>query len=212
MVLARFLPQNEQFFGYFRESAANVKEAADLLLELIEHFEDVEPKVRHLKAVEHRGDEITHQVFNALNRTFVTPLDRDDIRELAIKLDDLLDAIEEVARRLWLYRIDRVTDKARQLARLVADQAAVIQRAIPLVEKPKADGALLGHTMEINRLENEGDDLLDEALGTLYDGLTEVPALVKAIRWGELYQGLETATDRAEDVANTLEGIVLKNA
>lgn len=212
MVLTRFLPQNEQFFAYFRRSAANVQESVRLLVDLVEHYDDVERKCRRIRDVEHEADELTHQIFNALNRTFVTPLDREDIRELAIKLDDVVDAVEEVARRLWLYRIDAVTDRARAFTRIIAEQATIIAQAIPVVEHPNAERDLLPHTVEMNRLENEADDVLDQALATLFDGVTTVPGMVKAIRWGELYEGLEEATDRAEDVANTLEGIVLKNA
>lgn len=212
MVLTRFLPQNEQFFALFRRSAANLQESVRLLVDLVEHFEDVERKCRHIRDLEHEGDELTHQIFSALNRTFVTPLDREDIRELAIKMDDVVDAVEEVARHLWLYRIEAVTDPARALTRLIAEQATIIGKAVPVVEHPNAERDLLPYTVEMNRLENEADDVLDQALAALYDGVTAVPELIKAIRWGELYQGLEEATDRAEDVANTLEGIVLKNA
>ncbi|HET8626048.1 MAG TPA: DUF47 family protein [Thermomicrobiales bacterium] len=212
MVLARFLPTDERFFNYFEEMVGNAAEAARLLLDLVEHYEDVERKVRHLRDVEHRGDEITHQVFNALNQTFVTPFDRDDIRSLASRLDDFVDYIEEAARRLWLFRIDRPTELAHRFARLIAEQADLLATAVPMLEDPKRSEAMLRLTVEINRLENEADDELNHALADLYDDATDIPSLIKAIRWGELYQQLEDATDRGEDVANTLEAIVLKNA
>ncbi|HEX5505012.1 MAG TPA: DUF47 family protein [Thermomicrobiales bacterium] len=212
MVLARFLPTDERFFNYFGDMVENAAEAARLLLDLVEHYEDVERKVRRLRDVEHRGDEITHQVFNALNQTFVTPFDRDDIRSLATRLDDVVDYIEEAARRLWLFRIDRPTEQAHRFARIIAEQAELIAKAVPMLEHPKRSAEMLRLTVEINRLENEADDELNHALADLYDDATDIPSLVKAIRWGELYQQLEDATDRGEDVANTLEAIVLKNA
>ena len=212
MVLARFLPQDERFFNYFRDATINANEAAKQLLELIGQLEDVERKVRRLRDLEHRGDEITHQVFNALNSTFVTPIDREDIRDLASKLDDFVDYIEEAARRLWLYRIDETTELARVLARIISEQAQILTEVVPMLEHAKGRDAALRHTVEINRLENEADEILNQALAGLYDGATDIPTLIKAIRWGELYQLLEDATDRAEDVANTVEGIILKHA
>lgn len=212
MVLARFLPRDAQFFAFFRDAAANAAESAALLVDILDNFEDVERKVRRMRDLEHRGDEITHQVFNALNSTFVTPLDREDIRDLASQLDDFVDYIEEAARRLWLYRIDKPTERARLFGKILADQAAVLVAAIPNLEHPKNRDHILHQTVEINRLENEADDALSQALAVLYDDATDIPSLVKAIRWGELYQLLEDATDRAENVANTMEGIVLKHA
>ena len=213
MVLARFLPRDEQFFGHFRDAAANAVDVAVALGEVVEQGDEVERKVRRLRDLEHRGDEITHRVFNALNSTFVTPLDREDIRDLAGHLDDFVDGVEEAARRLWLYRLAERTEPARLLARILREQADLLAVAVPLLERAGKEGpALLRHTVELHRLENEADDALNEALATLYDGVTEVPALVRAMRWGEIYGLLEDATDRAEDVANTLEGIVHKHA
>ncbi|MGN6564036.1 MAG: DUF47 domain-containing protein [Thermomicrobiales bacterium] len=212
MVLARFLPRDEKFYEYFNDAARNAAETAQLLVDLVEHYEDVGPKVQRLRDLEHRGDEITHQVFNALNRTFVTPLDREDIRDLASTLDDFVDAIEDVARRLWLYRLPAPTEPARTLARIIGEQAALLAEMVPLLERTKDRDALMRQTVAINRLENEADDIFYNALATLYDGATDIPAVIAAIRWGEIYQELEDATDRAEDVANAVEGIVLKNA
>lgn len=212
MVLTRFLPRNEQFFDYFREAAENAAVAAALLRELLEQFDNVEQRVRRLREVEHRGDEITHQIFNALNRTFVTPLDREDIRALASAIDDFVDAIEEVAKRLWIYRVTDPTERARNLARIIDEQARLLVQTVPLVENARDSARLKEQIVVVNRLENEADELLDAALGDVYDGVTEIPALIRALRWSELYQELEEATDKAEDVANTLEGIMLKNA
>ena len=213
MVLARFLPRDEQFFDHFREAAANAAEAARLLADLFERGDDVERQVHRLRDLEHRGDEITHRVFNALNSTFVTPLDREDISGLASQFDDFVDDVEEVGRRLVLYRLETPPEPARLLARILAEQADVLVEAIPHLERVAKEGPALRRAfLEVHRLENEADDALNEALAHLYDGVTEVPALITAMRWGELLGLLEDATDRAEDVANTLEGIMLKNA
>jgi predicted phosphate transport protein (TIGR00153 family) len=213
MVLTRFLPKDEQFFGHFTEAAANASETAALLLDVVEQVDERERKVRRMRDLEHHGDEITHRVYSALNSTFVTPLDRDDIQLLAANLDDVVDALEEVGKRLWLYRIGESTETAKLLARITAEQCAIIAKAVPMLEQvAKQSTAMRTAVLEIHRLENEADEALTRALAALYDGITEVPALITAIRWQELYQLLEDATDRAEHVANAIEGILLKNA
>src|SRR5437870_5779714 len=209
----RFIPQDERFFDLFNRSAANTLEGARILYELMTNYVDVDRKARHLKDIEHTGDEITHEVFGALNRTFVTPLDREDISNLASSLDDVIDWIEEVGRRIRLYRIDRPTPIACQFSKVILEQAEQIATAVPLLEgrRRQAD-TLQKATQEIHRLENEGDDLLADAIATLYDGVTEVPQLIFAMRWNDLYQLLEDATDKAENVATVLNNIALKNA
>lgn len=211
-MLTRFLPRDERFFEYFRNQARNATDVAEALTDLIGNYEDVERKVRKIRDLEHRGDEIAHNIFRALNRTFVTPLDREDIQDLTSKLDDFVDYIEEVTRRLWLYHMEMPTEEARLLSRILSDQAHNISEAISLLENPRHREDTLRFTVEINRLENEGDDVLDRALAGMYNGVTDIPSLITAMRWGEIYGLLEDATDRGEDVANALEGIVLKNA
>ena len=212
MVLARFLPRDEQFFDYFRDSAINAAEVAAVLVEVVEGGDDQERKVRRLRDLEHRGDEITHQIFSALNSTFVTPLDREDIRGLAAKMDDFVDDLEEAAKRLWLYRLTATREPARLFALILREQASSLAEALPLLAQVAKQGsAIKRHVVEIHRLENEADDALSNALATLYDDATDIPALIRAMRWGEVYGLLEDATDRGEDVADMLEGIVLKN-
>lgn len=212
MVLARFLPRDAAFFNYFRQAAEVAVEAANLLAEILDQFADVERKARRIRDLEHQGDEITHKVYQALNSTFVTPLDREDIRSLASSLDDFIDHIEEVARRLALYRLTGSTDLARLVGRIIAEQAQVLATAIPQLESDKKHDEVLRLVVEINRLENEADDTLSQALAGLFEGATDIPAVILGVRWGELYQLLEDTTDRAEDVANTLEAIVVKYA
>src|SRR5438874_1231692 len=162
----RLIPQDDRFFDLFNRSAENSLEGARLLNDLLINFVDVERKARHLKDIEHTGDEITHEVFRALNRTFVTPLDREDISHLASALDDVIDWMEEVARRIRLYHIDEPTAIARQFGKVILEQAEQIARAVPLLEQRRNADALERATQEIHRLENEADDLLADAVAT----------------------------------------------
>jgi predicted phosphate transport protein (TIGR00153 family) len=212
MVLARFLPQDERFFEYFQKAAANAAEVAQALHDLFDNYSDVERKARRVRDLEHRGDEITHSIYDALNRTFVTPLDREDITDLAGRLDDFVDTIEQAVRRIWLYRMDAPTEHAQLLARIIDDQAKVIAGTIPHLENKRQWDHMLQCTIDIQRLEDEADDVLDQALMGQFDGVNDIQSLIKGIRWGEIYQDLEDATDRAEDIADTLERIVVKNA
>jgi predicted phosphate transport protein (TIGR00153 family) len=208
----RLIPQDERFFDLFNRSAENTLEGARLLHDLLNNYVDIDRKARHLKDIEHTGDEITHEVFGALHRTFVTPLDREDISNLASALDDVIDWIEEVGRRIRLYRIDKPTPIACLFSNVILEQAEQIARAVPLLEQRQQADVLQRATQEIHRLENEGDDLLADAIATLYDGVSEVPQLIYAMRWNDLYQLLEDTTDKAENVATILNNIALKNA
>lgn len=213
MVLTRFLPQNEKFYEHFQDAASNALEVANLLREIFTNSEDIERKVRRLHDLEHRGDEVTHRVFSALNSTFVTPMDREDIAGLAGELDEFVDMMDEVGARLWLYRLDERPEEAALLTRILVEQANLVDAAMgQLPELRKEAPGLKRHAVELHRLENEADDALNDALATLYDGVTEVPELIRSLRWGELYGLLEDATDRAEDIGDRLEGIVAKYA
>lgn len=212
MVLARFLPRDEQFFDLFRDSAENAAEVTSILVHVVKGDGERERDVRQLRELEHRGDEITHRVFSALNSTFVTPLDREDIRTLAVELDDLVDDAEEAGKRLWLYKLTGEHESATLLARILHEQTSILAKAVPLLaDVPKHGEEIRRHVLEIHRLENEADDTLNQALAALYDEVTEIPALIARMRWGELIGLLEDATDRAEDVADVLESIYLKN-
>ena len=207
----RLLPRQARFFEMLRRSAENVAAGATLLLQVMDERVEPERKVRRLKDVEHTGDEITHEIFAALDRSFVTPLDRDDIARLASALDDVLDWTEDAARRMFAFGLLREpTALARGLARVLCDQAQSILRAIPLLENAKKMRAIRTEVVEIHRLENEADDLMAEALGTLYDGIADVPGVVHALKWADVYEVLEEATDRAEQVGIALESILMK--
>lgn len=213
MVLARFLPRDQQFFGHFADAAANALATTKKLTEVMQFGPETERTVRQLHDLEHHGDDITHRIYQALNSTFVTPLDREDIKALAGAIDDLVDDLEEVGNRVWLYRIGAPTDDAMRFVTILTEQAEAIVSGLPNLERLNKGAKELRECMlKLHRLENEADDILNHALATLYDGATDIPALIRALRWGELYTLLEGATDRGEDVANILEGILLKYA
>jgi uncharacterized protein len=210
--LFRFIPQEERFFDLLNQSAATVLDGANALADFLDNYTDVERKARKLKDIEHSGDEITHEIFGALNRTFITPIDREDIGELAEALDDVLDWTEEVSRRMYIYKIDQPTELAKKFGHVIAEQALQIHEMVPLLLNKKARGTIEKLKAEIHRLENEADDLLVDALGSLYDNANDVQALKDAIRWADLYQILEGTTDKAEHVATVLQNIVVKHA
>src|SRR5579859_1795042 len=149
----RLIPQDERFFDLFNRIATNTLDGARVLYDLLTDFVDVERKARHLKDIEHTGDEMTHEVFGALNRTFVTPIDREDISHLASALDDVIDWIEEVARRIHLYHIDQPTPIARQFAKVILEQAEQLAGAVPLLGQRRQAESLQRATQEIHRLE-----------------------------------------------------------
>jgi uncharacterized protein Yka (UPF0111/DUF47 family) len=213
MVLARFLPRDEQFFTHFNDSASNALETARLLAEVIEFGPDTERKVRRLRDLEHTGDDITHRIYQALNSTFVTPLDRDDIRALASTFDDFVDGLEEAGKRIWLYQIGAPTEHARLFGRILIEQAEILATSLPDLEHAgKQVQRIQRSILELHRLENEADEALNLALAGLYDGVSDIPGIIRSLRWGEIYTLLEGATDHGENIGHTLEGILIKYA
>jgi uncharacterized protein len=208
MPTLRFLPERTDFFIPFRAAASNAAEAARLLTDLVTGQEPAAQAAVRLLDLERRGDEITHEIFTALARNLIAPLSFEDIRALARQLDDVTDAIEAVGQRLALYHLLPASEVAHRLTRIIQAQAESLAAAVALIEHGKHREALERHVAEIHRLETEADDVVHEGLAGLYDGVTTIPAFVDAMRWGELYGVLEDATDRAETVANTLQGIM----
>ncbi|HLI51228.1 MAG TPA: DUF47 family protein [Thermomicrobiaceae bacterium] len=208
--MVRLIPRNVQFYDYFRQAADNADEVGKRLVELLFNYQDVAAKVEQLEDLEHRGDEITHQVLKMLNVTFLTPIDRDDISELVNRLDDFVDAITAAAGRLVLYRVEQPTEPPKLFGRIISEQATALASAISLFGDDKRRREILVATVEANRLEDEADDVLNQAMAGVYDDAHDVKSVIKAIHWREIYQRLEDATDRGEDLANTLEGIALK--
>jgi len=203
------LPKNTKFYDLFEQETANLVLAAEELIDLFENYEDVELKTKQLKILEEQGDTITHEVLQRLHRSFVTPIDREDISLLAHTLDDVLDYIEAAGRTAFLYGIDQPTDRARQLCSVILEVAHELNKALPRLRHHDQFKQILEECVEINRLENEADDVHHAALAELFGDCNDP---CKIIKWREIYQHLEEATDRGEDAANVLEGIVLKNA
>ena len=198
-------PKQEDFFTLFRRQAELARRGADLLHEMMSRFDRLDERAQELKAVEHEADGVTHEVFARLNRNFITPLEREDIHDLASGLDDVLDAVEAIGTRRVLFKIQASTPAAVQLTGVIAAAAAQIESA---VEHLRDSTTLLDHTVEINRLENEADQVSRDAVADLFSGSHD---LLDVLRWREIYGRLEGAADKCEDVANTIEGIVLKN-
>lgn len=205
-LLAKLLPREKSFFDQFTEVTANIEASAQALVELLENYRDVEKKVAHIKDLEHRGDQMTHALMTRLNQTFITPFDREDIHLLASRLDDVLDLIDSVASRLIIYRIGQPRPGAAELARILLKATSEVHAAVSQLEK---QDRILEHCIEINRLENEGDSAVRAAIARLFE---EEKDPVEIIKWKELLEVLEIATDKCEDVANVLEGVVLKSA
>ncbi len=205
----QFLPRQTKFYELFERATANLVVAAGKLLDLIENYDDIPEKVAKLKKLEHEGDVITHQIIQSLHRTFVTPIDREDIARLANSLDDVLDLIEAAGRACMLYHITKPTARARELAAVILKVTHKLNEVMPLLHHREQFDLVLEQCIEINRLENEADEIHHNALAELFDNGADV---VNVIKWREIYSHMESATDRAEDVANVLEAVVLKHA
>jgi uncharacterized protein len=208
MPAVRFLPEQTDFFVSFRAAGTTAAEAGRLLTDLVTGQARPDQAVPRLRALEHRGDEITHEIFTALARNLIAPLSTGDIQALARQLDDVTDAIDDVGQRLVLYHLLPATEVAQRLTRFIQAQAESLAAAVRLIDQGQHRDALERHVTEIHRLETEADDVLHHGLAELYDGVTAIPALVRAMNWGEVYALMEDITDRAETVANTLQGIM----
>ena len=206
MVAFRLIPREERFYDDFNAMAEQIKHGADLLDAMIAPDKPLWDKADEIKEVEHKCDFLTHEIIQRLNRTFVTPLDREDIHELARSLDDVMDAIDASASIVRLYHIDTVRPGARELTRLVRDSAEQVVAAIKALEKRKG---VAERAVEINRLENEADRAHQAAVSALFHDEKDAIVIMK---WKEILDFLEQATDRCEDVANVLEGVVVKHA
>ena len=213
-MLARLhlVPETERFFDLFNRSASNALRAARVLADLLDRFEDVPTAAGRLKEMEHHGDDTTHAVFQALNHSYLTPIDREDIGPLASALDDVMDNIEAVGRRIALYKITATAPLARQFGRVILEQVEALNTAVPLLEDRRQADELERVLQSVHHLENQADDLLAEALEHLYDGVEQVSQLIAARRWGDVFQLLEDTTDKAERAAVVIRAIVDKNA
>ncbi|MFC2069559.1 DUF47 domain-containing protein [Chloroflexota bacterium] len=204
-----FMPREEKFFDLFEESTRNMVKAAQILKELMYNWEDVGGKLAEITELEHEGDKITHQIMEHVHRTFVTPFDREDIALLAHSLDDVTDFIHATADAMFIYKVDRPTQSAKELCDSIVQATAELERVMPMLRRRSQLKQVLEPCVEINRLENEADTVFRSAMGELFDNTTDIAEIIK---WREIYEHMESATDRCEDVANVLEGVALKHA
>jgi uncharacterized protein len=203
--MVRLIPRDNSFFAMFSAMSDNLIAGARTLVDLFANYRDVEKQVEHIQRIEREGDELTHAILTKLNQTFITPIDREDIHQLASKLDDVLDFINAAGARIVMYRITAPPPAAAELARIILMQSQELQKAVSLMQK---NGNILVHCVEINRLENEADLVAQHAIARLFEHEKDPINLIKI---KELLEFLERATDKAEDVANVLETVVLKN-
>jgi uncharacterized protein len=199
-------PREREFFDLFEEAGGNIQRAASLLEEMLRDYPDRSDLARDILICEQEGDRITHDIIQRLNQTFVTPIDREDILALASALDDVVDFTEEGADYLGLYKIEAPMEQAQQLARVLHQASRQIAEALPRLRGFKD---ISHYTVEINRLENDGDRITREAVASLFDNGID-PMVV--IRWKDIFERLESAIDATEHVANIIEGIALKNS
>ncbi|MEX2197025.1 MAG: DUF47 family protein [Thermoleophilaceae bacterium] len=200
------VPRDREFFILFEEAGGNIVRGAELLEQMLREWPEQAALAREILICEQEGDRITHDIIQRLNNTFVTPIDREDILELAGKLDDIIDFTEEVADFLGLYKIEAPFEQAQKLAAILVDSCRQVAQALTRLRGFKD---ISHYTIEINRLENDGDRVVREALAALFDDGID-PMVV--IRWKDIYERIEDAIDATEHVANILEGIVLKNS
>lgn len=203
------VPKEKKFFELFEEDSKNAVEIAKLLLDLVNNWENVELKVNHIADLEHQGDEITHKIISNLHTTFITPIDREDIVALANAIDDVVDFIQAAADAMLIYRVTGPTPRSKELANIIVQATEEMEKAMPDLKNPGQLNHILTHCVEMNRLENAADRVYRSALGELF---TDSKNVTDILKWREIYNHMESATDRCEDVANVLEGVALKYA
>ncbi|PYV93729.1 MAG: DUF47 domain-containing protein [Acidobacteria bacterium] len=204
--MIKFIPKEEKFFDMFNAMAQNVQEGSKLLKKMMEKDADIRDIAESIKALEHKGDRMTHDLFTKLNKTFIVPIDREDIHALSSKIDDVMDLIESIARRMVLFKIKETSEPATQLAQILSRSTAEVTAAVSQLQNGMK---VMEHCIEINRLENEADHIYHVALGKLFETETDP---INLIKWKELLEELENSLDKCEDVANVIESIVVKNA
>lgn len=202
------LPREDRFYALIEAAAANMTKGAEMLVAMLSDYTNIQEKARAIKDVEHAGDELTHDTYEQLNRIFVTPLDREDIAGLASSLDDILDLVEASADDFVVTGVSEPTGPAVELAQIIAQATAKVQEAVNLLPERRSHAKIRDLVKEINTLENEGDHVYRTAMEELYT--QQDPIFI--IKWKQIYDHLERAIDRCEDVADELQGILLKYA
>ena len=201
------MPKEGKFFKLFTESARNTVEVSQNFQELVYNWDNIEDRVAAISDLEHKGDNVTHEIITESRRTFLTPFDREDITLLAQSLDDVIDFIHSAADFILIYRVEQPTQRAKELADIIVTSTLEVQKAIGLLTNQIDQTQILKHCVEINRMENEADIIYRTALVELFANMTDEKLLIK---WREIYENMETVTDKCEDVANALEALALK--
>jgi predicted phosphate transport protein (TIGR00153 family) len=204
----KLFPKEIDFFEIFDRASLNVTRSASLLVALLENFDNIETRVKEIYEVEQEGDILTHEIMKKLNKTFITPIDREDLYALSSRLDDVIDLIWSAADRIAVFKVRETTQEAISMSKDLLATTEAIHKAIRKL-KEKKYSHVQEYCIDINRLENRVDRDFRDALGKLFDEVND-PILI--IKWKEIYEHLEDASDRCEDVANVLEAIVLKYA
>ena len=205
----RIIPRDQEFFVLFQKASANIVEGAERLKKLLEEFDDLRERVRAIEEVEHKGDSLTHEIIRKLNTSFVTPIDREDILALTSSLDDVIDLIDAAATKLLLYKVTETTPHAKELGFLILKCVQELHKGIVHLPSPKGRDHVYEHCVEVNSIENEADRVCRDAIAYLFEHEKDP---IYILKWKEIYETLETATDRCEDAANVLESVALKNA
>ena len=202
----QLIPRDGKFYDLFNEQAKNIYQAAQELVILFRDFKDVEKRVAEIKVAEHKGDQITRSVMTKLNQTFITPFDREDIHALSSALDDVMDLVDAAASRLVIYKVKFVTPGALRLADVILRGAEILVKAISELKRPQS---ILKYCEQLNQIEEESDRIKGECIAKLFEDST-LP--VEIIKWKEIYEVLEAATDKCEDVSDVLAAVALKSA
>jgi predicted phosphate transport protein (TIGR00153 family) len=201
------IPKEEKFFVMFKEMSRNIVVGAELLKDMLDNFTDPAGSQRKIKDIEHKGDTITHDIIKKLNKSFITPFDREDIYALSSALDDILDLIDACSARIVMYNVEKPTPESKELGFLILKSCQIIDKTVALLGGKLEP--ISAYCIEVNALENEADRVCREAISRLFD---EEKDPIQLIKWKEIYETLETATDKCEDAANILESVVVKNA
>jgi hypothetical protein len=202
-------PTDTNFYDLFERGATKVHEGVQLLEDLVKNFVNVPLKAKRIKDVEHEADLVTHETVAKLNKTFVTPFDREDIHGLICSLDNILDHVEAAADKLSLYRINEIKPDATLLTDILLRAVLEVQKTVVQLRHLKGGDSILQHCIEINRLENEGDFVYRSAIAKLFEKGDDT---LEVLKWKEVYESIEDAIDSCEDVANVIEGVALKNS
>ena len=207
MAFGKFLPREEQYFTLFAQMASYINDAARTLVEMLAHHDgDYQEYVQRIKSIEHACDDLTHNVSTRLNQSFITPFDREDIYMMSKALDDVVDLIDGAARAVVMYDIHEATEPAKQLAGVIQRMALQLNEVVAVLSKPKG---VTERLVELHRLENEGDDIYHRAVAALFH---ERGDPLEVLKWKDVYEKLEAAIDRCENVANIIEGVIIKHS